>query len=372
MRPVRVASALLCLGMLEMVAGCRATGHGAARTSAQSPVSPRDHRLESDTDEYLRFHPSRWPSLNHGDAPKLPPVPEPGALARRGRISHATKIRAYAWADDGSGVIATLDLPASEAVLVQALADDMDARLLHGEPATLVRCDFTPHHAFVFLDAAGVATAMVEPCFECGQWRIVPSSNPDVMNDHDPPAMTAAERSALARVLDAHHLGAWAFSDDTERVQRVLAHLKRSYGGTSLAEAVREHTITPEGRRIQVAFLAQPPPVNHDLTPRQAAPLERKALCDWYAGQFEANGQRFASTGFDCKNGLEYGFSLEQGECENQARACDRPIRILEPCLRALARGPDSVCATGLPPACEDLGACALGLRVHAPGAAHR
>ncbi len=40
------------------------------------------------------------------------------------------------------------------------------------ESRTRFRCDFDPHHAFVFRDARGRPVADVQVCFECGEWTL--------------------------------------------------------------------------------------------------------------------------------------------------------------------------------------------------------
>src|SRR5262249_9073913 len=86
----------------------------------------------------------------------------------------------------------------------------------------------------------------------------------------------------------------------------------------------------------------------------------RETLCAWYRDQFAANGQRTSSSGFACVSGVRYALELDEGDCEKSALECDRPVREIEACLRALSRGPDEICRTGFPRACEGMRDCAL------------
>jgi hypothetical protein len=271
-----------CLGFLALAAGtaCATGKSGGARRDATvlSPPAPSAAvvspgqadssaiGMDAEVAEYLRFHPSLWPTSSHAANARASDVRRPLALPGKARPPPAAKIRAYAWAEAGgckthspigapfetdgapcSGVVGFADLTREESATVQALTERMDTRLREGASSAVVACDFDPHHAFVYLDEDDSPIAIIEPCFACHQWRIRPSSRPDVMNDWEPPAMTEEERKVLGDILDAHHLGAWAFEEDSSRVQRVHAYLERAYGGYSMQLAAQRSTLTPRG-----------------------------------------------------------------------------------------------------------------------------
>jgi hypothetical protein len=339
-----------------------------------------DPKMEALAAELLRFNPSLWPTPLVARA-QVEGVRMPARIATNKDVPPPAKIRAYAWAGSGacasraplrpfesdgtpcSGVVASADLSADEMKSVIDLVADMQARMRAGGPIGVVRCDFDPHHALVFLDESDTPIAIVEPCFICHQWRIRPSMRPDVMNDYEPPLMTPEQRLALARIIDAHHLGAWTMDDDDEDRKRTLAYVEQRFGGTSMFHAAQSGTLTERGKRLQAALVAAPPDVDRDAAPKRTSPADRHKLCAWYQTQFEANGLPFHSSGFECKNGRSWQLSLDEGACEKAASACDRSVRDIEACLRAYARGPQEICENGFPRSCEGMQECALGVR---------
>lgn len=360
-----------------------AASHGADRGTSRDS-SALDPALAADVAEYLRFFPGYWPEPGRAAAPRPEGVRAPRPFPTKARPPRAAKVRAYAWLDaaacvtrsplgppferDGSlcpGVIGAIELTSAEAEVVQELAIRRDEQLRENGSHAIVRCDFTPHHAFVYLDASGAPIAIVEPCFDCHQWRIRPSSRPDLMNDYEPPAMTDAERKALAAILDGHGLGAWTREGDSARVARVRDHIKRTYGALTMESGARDKALTEAGRRRQAALLAAPPNVDRDVSLKAASEHDVHQLCAWYGEQFRANGQHFGSHGFECESGLQYATTVDDIPCAKAARKCSTPVRAIEECLRAVARGPDELCSRGFPAACGPQQECAVGVKVH-------
>jgi len=368
-------------GGAQTAASTRAVGASNVHTGTAAPEDAEDPRMTAEVAEYLRFHPSLWSGASPVAAVTADRLELARALPDSAKPPRPAKIRAYAWAEasgcrtrsalgapfesDGTpcrGVVGSADLTREESAAVQGLAESMDAGLRAGAKVAVVRCDFDPHHALVYLDENDVTIAVLEPCFLCHQWRIRPSSRPDVMNDREPPVMSEEQRSVLGGILDAHHLGAWTLEEGTERVRRVSEYLRRVYGGYSMRLAAEGHSLTARGRALQAAWVAKEPDVDRDASPKRSSAQDRERLCAWYQGELEAQGQQ-SGGGFECANGVRYVLSLGDGNCEASALACDRSVRDIEDCLRAFARGPDAVCQAGFPRACVGLGACAVGVR---------
>lgn len=72
-------------------------------------------------------------------------------------------------ADDGR-VCPSATLPAK--VLSAAQSAELLALAALPDPRFRLRCEFDPHHAFVFRDSQGRPVAEAQVCFECGEWML--------------------------------------------------------------------------------------------------------------------------------------------------------------------------------------------------------
>lgn len=319
--------------------------------------------------EYERFH--DWRStvgvVGQGVEAK---VSAGAALPKRAQPRKPAQIRLYAFSGqscvkpsafgmpfeaDGSlcsdvlGKSALLDDGERDAV--SSLVMEAEAGLARGDTRPRVRCDFNPHHVFVFFDEKGAPIGRLMPCFECGQFAWEPSMHPEHIGTYEPPQMMPEERRLLAQIADRHGAGAWAFDPDGAETMQVRAYRDAVYGTASEP--------TPLGRARIDARISLPPPVDRDVSPKRATARDRKNLCTWWNEQWSLHGQNFGSHGYECKSGVTYSFNLEAGDCERDLARCDVPTRQIEECLRAFA---SPVC-DGMPNACAQAQDCVPGLR---------
>ncbi len=328
--------------------------------------------MEARLAEFDRLHDWRSTVFVTGSPTDEPVVRAGTPLRHRAKPKPPAQIRAYVFGDDKcanrsafgmpfeidgalcDGVIGhsvVLDDREREAVL--ALVTEAEAEQARGKSRPRVRCDFNPHHAFVFFDEMGIPTGRLETCFECGQFQWGPS--PDgARGGYEPPVMTDEERRAYADILDRHGLGAWAFYYDGAEVTRLMEYDSALYGERGKP--------TPRGAARTAVRLALPPPIDRDLPPKQSSARDRHRLCLWWGEQWLLRqNQRMQSRGYECETGVKYDFSLEDGDCEKKFLQCDAPTHQIEDCLRAFTQ-PEIVCK-GMPEACAGLEQCVPGLR---------
>ena len=168
-------------------------------------------------------------------------------------------------------------VPKDEAARLLALVRDakywVEAGPGHKVGRAHTRCDFDPHHAFVFFDAGGAPVAQVEVCFTCGEWDALP--HVDGIGD-GPAMMRDDERAELVRLCASLHLGACVLADrakmETIEQATFAAH-----------EAPADGTSPLLARALSRAPAIDPRRALADTTVE-----ERRALCAWWSSVWGA------------------------------------------------------------------------------------
>jgi hypothetical protein len=321
--------------------------------------APPDPRLEALLDERDRL--LDWRSAIFATAPPNPPDPNRGRLPQRSGafpLSRAATVRAYvvqAPLSDGddpgtSTMPFTRDRRLDESFVPPdaELAADERARISElvthagGDIPRISACDFEAHHMLVFFGADGMVLAKIFLCFGCHEWITVP---PVTRSGRRPQGMTPGEHDVFTEILEAHHLGAWVFDEDSPVRREVLAYEQRRYG-------TREAPTTA-GREREARWRNRPSGVPRELFATRATPHDRALLCSWFSEQARLRGDSLGR-GYRCENGATY--STDRDTC-SKAIACDVPMGRIEACLRNFA-DPTVICTSGPGAECAGLRGC--------------
>jgi hypothetical protein len=205
------------------------------------------------------------------------------------------------------------------------------------------RCDFDPHHAFVFFDAAGAPVANLQVCFECGEWVAEPHI--DGIGD-SPSMMRADESAAVVRLCDELHLGACFLADRAKM--------------DALEEKWRAARVAPEGGLSTwgARAIALPVKVEPSRSLADTSIEERRSLCAWYV---RAHSAAFPIRGgsYECASGRKWSV-LGFDECLATFPRCAVTVGAAHACMRGLLEG--DVCAQKAPCA-NGVDGCTWGLR---------
>lgn len=209
----------------------------------------------------------------------------------------------------------------------------------------VTRCEFDPHHAFVFHDARGVPVAEMLVCFSCGQWvlRPAPQGIAELMGKHEP---------ELRRLCEELGLGGCAIGDD--------AFMEK----VSEARRARREQASP------VRALGLPAALEIDgTTPlKDLSPRQRRTTCILMAEHLLSHSMFRPTSGFECAKDSRPGqFSLPW-ECPERFPSCDVAVGRVDACWPRFVEDP-----CGEQPetraACEGLDECLPGFRWRQPAA---
>jgi hypothetical protein len=196
------------------------------------------------------------------------------------------------------------------------------------------RCDFDPHHAFVWWSAAGLPVAELDVCFECGEWMEAPSAGLDGL-------MWPRESEVTRALCDALDLGGCHAADDAFA----------RYAATAAAD------LAPEVTAIGVST-AKPT--------REASDPDRRRLCAWYgavSAQHDELRRLAAGATLACEAGARpsraWRFDDWRG-CRATFPRCDATIAAVAACVSATLADPCE--KSGPARACDGVEACTWGV----------
>ncbi len=214
----------------------------------------------------------------------------------------------------------------------------------------VLRCEFDPHHAVAFFDAAGSVVAKMLVCFSCGEWIVAPTT--EALGGVEPSMMSENEHATLAKLFDAHGLAAWAFS----------GALAEEVGRYELATYGTEDEPTQAGLARRARRLAPGSGAPKSTAIRDLSREERQALCDWAAHEARPAGREARNSGYECEDGRSWSTAANEPECATSKSTCGHTVGEVEACLRVF-REPDHFCVA--PPApCLGVLECLPGVRL--------
>jgi hypothetical protein len=328
-------------------------------TSTVHGAPPPDPRLEALLDERDRL--LDWRSTIFATAPPNPADPNRGRLPQRSRafpLSRVATVHAYVvqrplsdaddpgtstmpFTRDGrldeSFVSPDAELAADERARISELVTDAGDDI-----PRISQCDFEAHHVLVFFGADGKLLAKIFLCFGCHEWITVP---PVTRSGLQPQGMTPREHEVFTEILEAHHLGAWVFDEDSPVRREVLTYEQRRYG-------TREAP-TAAGREREARWRNRPSGVNGELIATRATQHDRALLCAWFSEQVRLGGNSLGR-GYRCENGATY---ITDRDACSRAIACDVAIGRIEACMRNFA-DPTVICTSGPGAECAGLRGC--------------
>lgn len=250
-----------------------------------------------------------------------------------------------------------VELAPEERRQVLALIQAADERHRGGSSRAVTRCEFSPHHVLVLFDGSGAPLAKLFVCLSCHELLMLPARA--AMGGVEPALMTDAERTTIARILDAHGQCPWCYDDDGPRLREARAYEARVYGAWG--------SPTEKGRARASRRAERPSGVPADVRSSNLGPADRDRACVWIEDELwrrargRPGGQPYGA--YECASGATYVLSRDSLAGCASTRWCDVPFGRLERCLReSFLDGPERICRDGPTAACEGLLACLPGV----------
>lgn len=166
-------------------------------------------------------------------------------------------------------------------------------------PNFVLRCEFNPHHSFVFYDKDGAAAADLRVCFECNEWS---------WNDGPPEQMPTGATEYLLKMCRELGLGACPSQEPEEEASARFHDVYRAWLFSGAPERPSLAFDIPVSRRL-----------------RDMAALEKRKLCAW----------RILETRSPDGGGLEFGGGrsfrfLTYNECVAHFPDCEETLGDVE------------------------------------------
>lgn len=204
-------------------------------------------------------------------------------------------------------------LSEEQAARLVALAEQPDPEVRR----IVTRCEFDPHHAFVFYDARGVPVAELLVCFSCGQWDLLPAPSgvSELMGKNEPELRRLCEELKLGGC----HLGDDAFTDKIREARQARRAKEPAPRALGLPAALGIDGSTPL----------------KDLSPQQ-----RWATC-LASGHYTLSRTSYAlAQGFQCENDPRVGRFTHVWECRDSFPSCDVPLERVDACWPRFVEDP--------------------------------
>jgi hypothetical protein len=206
------------------------------------------------------------------------------------------------------------------------------------------RCDFDPHLAFVWFDAAERPVGQLEVCFGCDEW----DTRPFVEGIRGPSMMHSDEHEAVLGLCRELGLDGCFFGDSLRR--EAFDRLRYAPPDSGSPSPI-------------LSWLGRPPAVELDQALATTSISERRSLCAWYARRIAETLNSRVEPGihWTCEDG--YRGSLESlSECVDLFPDCSVQVREILDCVAQ-----STICSRQGP--CASHPECLWGVRAAAADA---